>query len=172
MPIEVLRLSHRIRRDPRISTHVALTARAFLADKIYYSGQHDSSLENSVNKITKEFGSNFEIEFVKNPIRLIKKKKDYTIVHLSMYSIQLQKKLKEIKKNKNILIIIGSEKVSPEIYELANFNISITSQPISEVSALAIFLHELQDGKELNHEFKNSKKKIIPQERGKKVKEF
>ena len=46
MIIEVLRLSHRIRRDVRLSTHVALTARAFGASKIYYSGQHDSSLEN------------------------------------------------------------------------------------------------------------------------------
>ncbi len=43
--IIVLRLNHRIGRDPRISTHVALTSRAFLADKICYAGQKDSSLE-------------------------------------------------------------------------------------------------------------------------------
>ena len=46
MPVEILRLGHRISRDPRLSTHLALTARAFLASKLYYYGQHDSSLEN------------------------------------------------------------------------------------------------------------------------------
>ena len=49
--IEVLRLTHRIRRDPRLSTHVALTARAFGAAKVYYSGEHDGSLENSINHV-------------------------------------------------------------------------------------------------------------------------
>lgn len=171
MPIEVLRLSHRIRRDPRLSTHVALTARAFLADKLYYSGQHDSSLENSINKITKEFGSDFEIIFEKDPIKLIKEKKkdNYKIIHLTMYGLTFHPTLTKIKKHKNLLIVIGSEKVPPEVYNLADYNISVTSQPISEVSALAILLHEYFNKKELTNNFKNSMKEIIPQEKGKKV---
>ena len=43
--IEVLRLGHRISRDKRISTHVALVARAFGASKIYYTGQKDKSMK-------------------------------------------------------------------------------------------------------------------------------
>ena len=77
--IEILRLSHRIRRDPRISTHVALVARAFGADKIYYSGDHDLALEDSVNKIVKQWGSNFQIEYIKDPIKLIKSTKSKNI---------------------------------------------------------------------------------------------
>ena len=169
--IEVLRLSHRLRRDPRLSTHVALTARAFLADKIYYSGQHDSSLEDSINKVTKEFGGNFKIEYITSSLKLIKEKKkeNYLIIHLTVYGLKLKEVIKEIKKSKNILIIVGGEKVPIEIYKLSDYNISITSQPISEVSALAILLHEFNEKKELDYDFKEAKIKIIPQERCKKI---
>ncbi len=171
MLIEVLRLSHRIRRDPRLSTHVALTARAFLADKLYYSGDKDSSLEDSVNRVTNEFGSNFKIIFEKNPIKLIKEKKQdgYKVINLTMYGLTLSSTSSKIKKHKKLLIIIGSEKVPIQVYELADYNLSVTLQPISEVSALAVFLHEYLNKKELTNNFKNSKKEIIPQACGKKV---
>ena len=62
--IILLRLNHRIFRDKRITSHVALTARAFLADKIYYSGEKDSNLEQSISKVSKQFGSKFSIEYL------------------------------------------------------------------------------------------------------------
>ena len=168
--IIVLRLNHRIGRDPRISTHVALTSRAFLADKIYYSGQKDSSLEQSINKVNEKFGSNFSIEYLQDPIKFIKQNKNkFTIVHLSVYGLNVQDKINEIKKKENLIIIVGGEKVEPIYYKLSDYNINVTSQPISEVSALAIFLHLLNDGKELKNEFKNAKTRIYPSERGKKV---
>lgn len=171
MRIEILRLSHRIQRDPRLSTHVSLTARAFLASKLFYSGNKDSSLENSVNKATEQFGGIFEIEYIKDPIKLIreKKKDDYLIAHLTVYGLKLNSIIKRIKDHEKFLIIVGGEKVQPEIFQLADFNISITSQPISEVSALAVFLHELNDGKELDFDFKDSKIKIIPNAKGKQI---
>jgi len=168
--IIVLRLNHRIARDPRLSTHVALTARAFLADKLYYSGQKDSSLELSLNKVTEKFGSNFTIEYLQDPLKFIKENKSkFKIVHLTCYGLNVQDKVNEIRKNKNLIIIIGGEKVEPIYYDLADYNLSITQQPISEVSALAIFLHLLNNGKELKNEFKNAKNKIIPMAKGKKV---
>lgn len=168
--IEILRLSHRLRRDPRISTHVALVARAFGADKIYYSGQHDSSLEDSVNNITKQWGGSFKIEYVKDAIKLIKekKKKDFFIVHLTVYGLEIQKEISKIRKNKNILVIIGSEKVLPQFYRESDLNISVTSQPHSEVAALAILLDKLN----LKPNFKNPKLKVIPQKFGKKTTKF
>src|SRR3989344_4286837 len=131
MQIEVLRLSHRIQRDPRLSTHVSLTSRAFLASKLFYSGNKDSSLENSINKVTQQFGGDFEIEYVKDPIKLIKEKKkeSYLVVHLTVYGLTLPSTLFKIKKSSKILVIVGGEKVPPEIFELSDFNISITSQP-------------------------------------------
>ncbi len=163
--IQILRLNHRIHRDERLTTHVALTARAFLSSKLYYSGQKDSSFETSIKKVNKQFGSKFNIEYTKNPLKLIqnKKKSKFTIIHLTAYGLQLPKIIKKIK-NKNILIIVGGAKVEPEYYKLSDFNISITSQPISEVSALAVFLHEFLKGKELTSTFKNAKTKIIPSE--------
>ena len=72
--IEVLRLNHRIARDKRISTHLALTSRALSVTKAYYSGQKDGSLEESVQKVVNRFGGPFEIIHTKEPLKLIKEK--------------------------------------------------------------------------------------------------
>ena len=169
--IEVLRLTHRIRRDPRLSSHVALTSRAFLADKICYSGDHDAAFESSINNTVNRFGCGFEILYVKDAIKLVQKRKEqgFLIVHLTMYGLELDKEINKIKKSKNILIIVGSQRVEPEYYELADYNISVTNQPISEVAALALFLHMLKEGKEFISEFKNAKLTIKPNKRGKVV---
>jgi len=176
MQIEVLRLSHRLPRDERISTHVALVARAFGASKIFYSGQHDSGLEKSVQRICDRWGADasphgsFSISYEKRPIPLIreKKKSGFSIVHLTMYGIPVQESFKKLRKLKKILLVVGSEHVPGEVYSLADFNMSVTSQPHSEVAALAIALDRIFDGKELENIF-NGKVHIEPQECGKKV---
>ena len=167
--IEVLRLSHRLKRDVRVSTHCALVSRALGASKIYYSGQHDSSYEDSVSKIVSNWGGDFTIEYVKNPVELIKSKKreNYFIVHLTCYGLELQKEISKIRRNKKILVIIGSEKVPPEVYHLADVNLSVTSQPHSEIAALSLFLHEYFQGKEMNLKFKNAKITVKPAKIGK-----
>lgn len=161
MIIEVLRLSHRIRRDPRISTHCALVARTFGAEKVYYSGNKDSSLEKSINNVVERWGGVFSIEYVKNPVNLIKEKKKqgFIVVHLTMFGEE-----REVKVDK-ILVIIGSERVPISFYKLADFNIAIKNQPHSEVSSLAIFM----DNYKINKKFTNAKQKIIPQKNGKKI---
>jgi len=171
--ILVLRLGHRLPRDERISTHVCLVARAFGADSAVYSGQHDSSLEESVERISK-WGGKFSISYEKNWKKVILKYKEkgFTIVHLTMYGMPVSEKIEKIK-SKNILVVVGSEQVPPEVYELADYNLSVTNQPHSEVAALAIFLDRLNEGKELerkwNERFKG-KIKIEPSEKGKNVK--
>lgn len=170
MEIEILRLNHRIGRDARVSTHVALTARAFGASKIYYSGQKDSSMEESVNKITSKFGGPFNIEYIKNDVELVKEKKNggFLIVHLTMYGKDFRN-CKNKLKNKKLLIIVGGEKVESEFYQLADYNLSVTNQPISEVSALGIILYEINEYKE---DFSNAKIKVIGQEKGKFLKQL
>lgn len=167
--IEILRLSHRLKRDVRVSTHCALASRALGASKLYYSGQHDSSYEDSVNSIVKNWGGNFSIEYVKDPVSLIKSKKDYFVVHLTVYGLQLKKEISKIRKKKKILVIVGSEKVPPEIYNLADVNLSIGNTPHSEISALSIFLYEYFGKDILNKSFENAKIKVIPSKIGKKV---
>jgi tRNA (cytidine56-2'-O)-methyltransferase len=168
--IEVLRLSHRPFRDKRITTHCALVARAFNADSIVYSGQKDSKLESTIVKTADNFGGKFSISYQKDPIAYIKSKKaaNHLIIHLTVYGMPIQDKISSIR-NKDCLIVVGSEKVPPEVYDLANFNLSVTSQPHSEVAALAIFLHEYHQGKQLKKQFTGGKSEIIPQEKGKLV---
>lgn len=164
----VLRLGHRIFRDQRITTHCALVARTFGADRFIYSGQKDLNFENSVKKVVKNFGGKFKVEYVSKWKTIVNNWKSRgKIVHLTMYGMPLDRKIKEIRKKNNILCIVGGEKVPPEIYENADFNISITNQPHSEVSALAIFMNKYYKNKEFK--FPKAKIKVIPQEKGKKI---
>ena len=166
----ILRLGHRTFRDQRISTHCGLVSRAFGADKIIYTGLKDEKFEQSIKKVADRFGGNFTIEYSDSSRKIIShyRKKKFVIVHLTVYGLELQKRIGKIKKSKNILVVVGGEKVPPEIYQEADYNISVTTQPHSEVAALAIFLHEYFGGKELGKKF-NGKLQIIPQERGKRV---
>ena len=49
MKIEVLRIGQRVIRDDRVTTHVALVARAFGASKIYMN-EVDPEIENTLKK--------------------------------------------------------------------------------------------------------------------------
>ena len=84
----VLRLSHRKKRDIRITTHVALVARAFGASGMYYSGDYDASLEQSIKKVTMMWGGNFQLLYVKDPVKLVKSWLDKgSVIHLSLIHI-------------------------------------------------------------------------------------
>ena len=113
----------------------------------------------------KNWGGPFSIKYEKNYRKIIKKYK--TVIHLTMYGMPLKKEIRKIKKKRNILEIIGGEKVPAEIYYLADYNIAVTNQPHSEVAALAMFLHKYS-GKE--KKFRKAKLRIVPQKQGKLVK--
>jgi len=164
--IVVLRIGHRISRDKRITTHVALVARAFSADKIIIATK-DRQIEDNIRSICERFGGDFEIETGVDYKKIIKQWKG-TIVHLTMYGDELEKSITKIGKNTDILVIVGAEKVPPQIYHMADFNISIGNQPHSEVAALAIFLDRYTNGRWLRKKF-NGKIEILPSNKGKKV---
>lgn len=167
----VLRLGHRKMRDARLSTHCGLISRALGAKEIIYSGEHDEQLLKSINDVSARWGGSFGVSYEKNWKSAIGKfkKGKYKIAHLTMFGIPLQKKIKEIRKSKKLLVIVGSEKVPGEVYGMADYNIAIGNQPHSEAAALAIFIHEYFMGKELDSKFQKAKISIIPQERGKKA---
>lgn len=172
--IRVLRLGHRIPRDERISTHVALVARAFGAESIVYTGMHDQSLEDSVKRVSENWGGNFSIKYEKSGSKIVKKAKreGFSVAHLTMYGMPLPEKTDEVKKKEKLLVVVGGERVPGEIYELADFNISITGQPHSEVAALAVFLEKITGGKPLEREYCDKfkgKVRVRPSERGKSV---
>ncbi len=168
--ITVLRMSHRVGRDDRISTHCGLVSRALGAQDIIYSGDKDNQMIEGITKVTKQFGGSFGASYNPNWRKVVEdfKKRKFTVVHLTAYGMPLQEKISQIRKSPNILLVIGSEKVPGEMYQMADYNIAVASQPHSEVAALALFLHEYFEGKELEKDF-SGKVKIIPQEHGKKV---
>jgi tRNA (cytidine56-2'-O)-methyltransferase len=161
--ITVLRLGHRRTRDARISTHVGLVARAFGARRIVYSGEKDASLINSVKKVVKNWGGPFDASYEKNWRTVIKEFRGAR-VHLTMYGIPYQKMLGQLMKRKNLLIIVGGEKVPPDVYQMVDYNIAVTNQPHSEVAALGVFLDRLGRAPR----FRRERLRVVPQERGKK----
>jgi len=167
MKILVLRLGHRFARDKRISTHLGLVARAFGADELVMD-VWDSHVEESVDKVVDEWGGQFKMSFISDWKKYVREFRGDRI-HLTMYGLnlnQLGEKIISSKKDK--LIIVGGKKVPAEIYNMVDYNIAVGNQPHSEVAALATFLDRLFDGGELDKDFKG-KKRIIPQEKGKKV---
>jgi len=168
--VYALRLGHRVERDKRATMHIFLTARALSASGVIYSGQRDPDLEKRIQDVVDKWGGVFKVRYEKNWKRVIENwKKKGVVCHLTMYGINIDDCLNKIRKNKEILVIVGSQKVPKDIFQLANFNIAIGNQPHSEIAALAIFLDRLFQGKELKEEFEEAKIKVIPQERGKKV---
>ena len=169
MRVYVLRLGHRPARDIRLTMHVFLAARAFGADGVFYSGVRDRELEERMARVVERWGGPFTVEYVRDWRRLIQTW-DGDKVHLTMYGIPIQKVIDEVRGSpRDKLVIVGGEKVPGEIYGMADWNVAVTNQPHSEVSALAVFLHELFGGVELSKRFKDARLRVIPQRRGKKV---
>tara|TARA_Y100000590_G_C15007725_1_gene746358 strand:+ start:4 stop:516 length:513 start_codon:yes stop_codon:yes gene_type:complete len=169
MNIEVLRIGQRILRDDRVTTHVALVARAFGASKIYMT-EINPEIKDTINKINNTWGGKFEIEFISNWKNVIISKKNTSkIIHLTMYGENINEIQNDIQKEKDILIVVGAEKVPREAYDKADYNVSIGNQPHSEISALAILLDRIQNGHQFGKKFQNSKRVIIPSKNGKNV---
>jgi tRNA (cytidine56-2'-O)-methyltransferase len=169
--IVVLRLGHRKRRDPRVTTHVALAARAFGAQEMFFSGDQDPELINTVRKAVVNWGGDFTVKHVKAWKTFLNNwKSTGKSVHLTMYGIDASETLEEIRSiDTDLLVVVGGQKVPGEIYSLVDWNVSITNQPHSEVSALAVFLHMLSQGKEHELRFHGARIKVIPSSRGKNV---
>ena len=169
MNIEVLRIGQRVVRDDRVTTHVALVARALGASKIYMN-EVDPEIQDTVEKMNDTWGGDFEIEFFSNWKDVISLKKNKSkIVHLTMYGENINEIQKDIREENDILIVVGAEKVPREIYDYADYNVSVGNQPHSEISALGIVLDRIQNGKQFEKEFENSKRVIIPSKNGKNV---
>jgi tRNA (cytidine56-2'-O)-methyltransferase len=164
--IWIMRIGHRPQRDKRVTTHVALSARALGAKGIYVDTS-DRILEDNVRGVCERFGGNFE---VRTGVKWKDAVKNFggIVVHLTMYGQRLDDALRTIPKDKDMLIVVGAEKVPPEVYERSSYNVSVGNQPHSEIAALSIFMDRLTGGKELYND-RNGNFTIIPNERGKTV---
>ena len=161
----VLRIGHRYHRDSRVTTHVCLTARALGADGVILADREDHVLESTIAEVGKRFGGDFTIESGNPWKKTIRdwKEKGGKIIHLTAYGLRLPDVIDEIRRSdKDLLVVVGSEKMPGEVFKLADWNVSVTSQPMSEVAALAVFLDWHLQHREFDKHFANAKIKIIP----------
>ncbi|MEM3831198.1 MAG: tRNA methyltransferase [Sulfolobales archaeon] len=159
-----------------MTTHVALVSRAFGASGFILAGESDPNIKRSIEKILSRWGGSYYFvyeewrDYVRETRIWRSKAGRRCIVHLTMYGLPVDSVINRIRDEcEEVLIIVGAEKVPREVYELADYNVSIGSQPHSEVSALALFLDRLYRGAELYLEFRDAKIRILPSERDKKV---
>lgn len=174
--IVVLRWGHRQQRDARLTTHVALTARALGASGFLLSDVVDEKIKETVEKVTRNWGGNFFFEMGTRWKSAVKdwKAQGGVVVHLTAYGENMETSdvLRRIRRlRRKVMLLVGCQKVPAEFFSdaVSDFNVAVGNQPHSECAALAVFLDRFFEGKELAKEFRKAKIKILPQERGKKT---
>jgi tRNA (cytidine56-2'-O)-methyltransferase len=127
--LEVLRLGYRRGRDPRITTHLALVARAMGADGFL------------LNSVSDRFGGNLETKQVSGMGHLKNHVANGGVaVHLTMYGEPFRKAIPKIRRDRPVLIVVGGAKVPGDVYKICQHNVAVGNQPHSEVAALALFM--------------------------------
>ncbi|PHQ46596.1 tRNA (cytidine(56)-2'-O)-methyltransferase [Halorubrum sp. C3] len=180
--VVVLRYGHRPGRDDRMTTHVGLTARALGADRVIFPDNAGQSAE-TVRDITGRFGGPFAVE-LRGDQKATVKNFEGVVVHLTMYGERVQDVEGEVREAvgldepqvigeasppRDLLVVVGGEKVPWALYERADFNVGVTNQPHSEVAGLAVFLDRLFEGAELDREWENADRRVVPEATGKTV---
>jgi len=174
--IEVLRIGQRPVRDDRVTTHAALVARAFGASRIYMT-EANPEIRQGIRAINETWGGKFEVEYVDGwrPVLREKVRQGYTVVHLSMYGESINDVQGELRRRAadgaaRMLVVVGAKKVPREVYDAADYNVSVGGQPHSEIAALAVLLDRIYQGAQLGQErFGGAKRRIVPSRHGKRV---
>ena len=165
-----------------MTTHVGLTARALGADRVIFPDNAGQSAE-TVRDITDRFGGPFAVE-LRDDQRAIVRNFEGVVAHLTMYGERVQDVEGEIREAvgidgpdatggastpRDLLVVVGGEKVPWALYERADFNVGVTNQPHSEVAGLAVFLDRLFEGAELDREWEDADRRVMPEATGKTV---
>jgi tRNA (cytidine56-2'-O)-methyltransferase len=151
-----------------VTTHVGLTARA-LGARSFFLAANDPGVVASIRDVVDRWGGDFEAE---NDVRWRRCVSDWkaaggSVVHLTMYGLNLPGVIGEIRERDRVLVVVGAEKVPGEVYGLADFNVAVTNQPHSEIAGLAVFLDWLFEGRELGATFPGARIRVIPSAHGK-----
>ena len=139
--VRVLRVGHRPGRDPRLTTHVALTARALGARRLYLHPA-DPGIAERLAAVRERWGGEFEVEGI-DDYRALLRTWPGTIVHLTMYGLPLDRVVRRIRRDRPVLVVVGGAKVPSVLYQMASFNVAVGHEPHSEVAALALTLDRL-----------------------------
>jgi len=157
-----------------VTTHVALTARAFGSSGLILTDVEDKSLKANLEKTIADWGGCFTFEMGVPWKKAIAewKKNGGTTIHLTMYGQNineagLMEQIRSLKRD--VLVMVGSQKVPPDFFseKFSDYNIAVGGQPHSEIAALAVFLDRMFQGKQLSTEFEHARIKVLPSKRGK-----
>ncbi len=164
--VEVLRVGHRPGRDPRLTTHLALVARALGATRLHLHPP-DPDIVERLAAVRRRWGGGFEVVPAPDYRRLVA---DFpgARVHLTMYGEPIDAVVPRLRRRTRILAIVGGAKVPPALYGLADANVAVGHQPHSEVAALAVLLDRLR-GVPGPGAWPGAAAEIVPQARGKRV---
>ena len=139
--LDVLRLGYRIGRDPRITTHLALVARALGADRFLLAGDEDESMFENLNSVCERFGGDVDTEHVSGLSHLKKHVAEGGVaVHLTMYGEPFRNAIPKMRRDRPLCIVVGGAKVPGDVYKICQHNVAVGNQPHSEVAALALFM--------------------------------
>ncbi|HEV2429213.1 MAG TPA: tRNA (cytidine(56)-2'-O)-methyltransferase [Thermoplasmata archaeon] len=164
--MEVLRLGHRPGRDPRLTTHLALTARAWGARRLHLHPP-DDRVAATLAAVAARWGGSFSVVGT-NDWRSLARGFGGPTVHLTMYGRPIGEVLRRLRLASRVLVIVGGAKVPPDVFGIARYNVSVGTQPHSEVAALAVFLDRL-GGVPSRRSWRGARQAIVPSRRGKQV---
>lgn len=164
--VAVLRVGHRPGRDPRLTTHLALAARAFGASRLFLHPP-DPGLVDRIAAVTHRWGGAFEMQSVPAWAPVLEEYRG-GIVHLTMYGVPLARALPRLRRVRRLLVVVGGAKVPPSLFADSDWNVAVGAQPHSEVAALAVLLDRLFDGT-APRRFGGGTHRIVPRRRGKRV---
>lgn len=160
----MLHLGHRLGRDERMTTHLGLVARAFGARGLLLASR-DARVAGSLAAVSARWGGSFE---VRQEVAWRREAREWRetggqVVHLTMYGEPLDRALPALRLHRRLWVAVGSEKVPPDIYRIADRNVAVGHQPHSEVAALALFLDRYFRGRQLGLRFPGARREIPPE---------
>ena len=164
--VSVLRIGHRPGRDPRLTTHLALTARAFGARAMYLEPP-DPAIADRLRSVGARWGGGFAV-LPTDDWRPMVRSFDGPVVHLTMYGLPFAKIEPRLRRSRRVLLVVGGAKVPRDLYDRATYNVAVGHQPHSEVAAVAVVLERLR-GIPGPRAWPRARQVIVPRARGKKV---
>ena len=150
-------------------TDLCLIARAFGASGIVFTSNDKKLAAKSqrfCRDICDKWGGSFSVSFTNSWKDYIKSKRNYKTIYLTRYGIPIRQAEYALRTYKNMLIIVSFSEKIKELYDIADFNISITSQPHTMASSMTALLRTYYRDRELSMHFENAKYKIIPEQHG------
>lgn len=158
------------RNSYAVSLNLCLTARALGASEITFIGKNDKKLSNYIKKVNEKWGGRFRVQFIKNYTEFLKSATKYAKIYLTQFGEPLRKKIYSLKTYKNMVLIVSPNTKSSKVQTLSDFNISVSAQPHCSAAAVAVFLHEFYNGRELAMHFENAKLKVVSSSKGIEIK--